>query len=107
NGAGGSIADDDNAGLIACRQFETVNGKASAKIIAIGAAGPRCSNMLASLSQVDANAFPGLMSLGRKGRNWLRPSPKGAGKAVSKIAMTFAPKRGQHGDVMSTHNQWV
>lgn len=69
NGAGGSIADDDNAGLVACHQRETVGSKAGAKLVAIGAGRPRCPNILASLSQIDAKAFAGLMRLAGIGRN--------------------------------------
>ncbi|NMA98357.1 MAG: hypothetical protein GX970_09670 [Phyllobacteriaceae bacterium] len=107
NGAGGRVTDNDDTGLIAHRQFEAMVGKAGAKTAAIGADRPRFPNMLTGLSQIDAKAFPSLMRLCRVGRNWLRPAPKGVGKAVGNIAMTVAPKGCQHRNIVRTGNQWV
>ncbi|MBJ6987272.1 hypothetical protein [Devosia sp. MC521] len=101
NDAGGHVADNDDTGLVTCRHFEAMTGQAGTEVVAIGTRRPCKANMLAGLSQIDAITFPGLMSLDAICRNRLRPIAQGASQTVGKIAMAFASKGGQDGDVVS------
>src|SRR5690606_4138991 len=106
-GGGGRAAGNEDTGRRGSRHTAARAGKPAGRRAGSGAGRPACTHRLTGLSQIEAKAFPSLMRLCRVGRNWLRPAPKGVGKAVGNIAMTVAPKGCQHRNIVRTGNQWV
>ena len=101
NAAGCGVTDDGDTGLVTCRQFKAMTGEAGAEVVAIGAGGPSQANVLAGQSQIDAVAFPGLVSLNAIGRNGLRPVPQSACQTAREFVVALTSQSGENGHVMS------
>ncbi|MFD1941451.1 hypothetical protein [Paradevosia shaoguanensis] len=102
--AASNSADDDDAGLVACRQFQPVAAQAAAEVISIGAGRPCGSDMLPSLRQIDPSPLGRLMRRRRECLHRLRSFPQHRIEAVGQIAPAFGPQGRQNGQIMRTRH---